>query len=245
MTHLVDRNLAVGIAVALALAALAVLGVRAVPIHIFQAPAVAPETRAGAAWAEPREVDWRPRAAPKAPETATAALPVAVVPATAPSRAHARAADAPVATGLPSVAAPGGEVAVAPGALLGTAAPVSAAAGAGGGGAAPASPTSNGEGEAIWGPGDVDVPPQPLATPQPAFPSAAEKLGLSADVVLTLVIELDGRVSHVDTHCVGCDASFLRSTRETARTWRFVPARLHGQPVRVRVEQRIHFDLDD
>ncbi len=80
---------------------------------------------------------------------------------------------------------------------------------------------------------------------QPPFPSAAQKLGLAAEVLLTLIIETDGHVSHIDAHCGDCDPSFLRTTRETARTWRFAPARLHGQPVRARLEHRIHFELDE
>ena len=119
------------------------------------------------------------------------------------------------------------------------------AAAGGGQGADGASHAATGSGDSIWGPGDVDVPPQPIATPQPRFPAEAEKLGLSADVVVALVVEVDGRVSHVDAHCVACDARFLRAARDAARNWRFSPARLHGAPVRVRVEQHIRFDLDD
>lgn len=93
--------------------------------------------------------------------------------------------------------------------------------------------------------GDVDVPPQPLTTPQPPFPAGAEERGLEAEVSLSLIIEADGRVSEARATCQACDPGFLRVTRDTARTWRFAPAKLHGQPVRVQVTQRIHFELDE
>lgn len=235
-----DRNLLVGFAVSLTLAALLAVLVQNVPIHLFRPSPPPPPVRAGAVWAESRDLSWQPRIA------VPPAAPAAVPEASPPPRAGK-----PKQTSAPAVviaAAPGGGVAVAvappasaapsgvgePGAP-----PPSPAAGAGPTGAAPADAAQ------VYGPGDVDVPPAPIAAPQPPFPPAAQQLGLAAEVVLALVIEADGRVSHVDARCSGCDASFLRSTRETARTWRFTPARLRGEAVRVRVEQRIHFDLDD
>lgn len=244
MTHIVDRNLAIGFAVALTLAALVAVGIRGLELPVLQVHRAAPpEPRARAAWAEPRDIDWRPKAAAKAPESVAASPEPAAV---RPAKANGRAVTPSPGTGAPVSEAPGGEVVVAAVAQSdGAAGPGDGVGPSGSTSAEAAGNRSGGSGEALYGPGDVDVPPQPLAVTQPPFPPAAEKLGLTAQVQLTFVIEADGRVSRIDVHCGGCDSSFLRATRETVRSWQFAPARLHGQPVRVRVEQRIHFDLDE
>ncbi len=240
MTGIVDRNLLIGFAVAIPLAGLVSLGVGNLPLPVLRSRLDTPaEPRARAAWAEPRDIDWRPKAAVKASQTVPAAAPAASPQprAALAGKPHAHLAEAESGASPSLSAAPGGAVAVA------AEGPGNTVAGEAGG--ADAHGPSAGSGDAVYGPGDVDVPPQPLVMPQAPFPPAAEKLGLSAEVMLVLIVEADGHVTHIDAHCGGCDPSFLRSARETARSWRFAPARLHGQPVRVRVEQPIHFDLDE
>ncbi len=241
MTATMDRNLLVGTLVALTLAALLALAVRSLPVHVFRLPVPVAAPRASSAWAEPRDIDWRPRAAP----AAAAPVPAAVAQALeAPGKSRARA---PAPAGLTVPAGARGAVAV-PVAAAGeaVAAPAAVAAGAGGApAAAVAGPAATGAADAVYGPGDVDVPPAPLAFAQPRFPAAAEQLGLAADVLVSFVVDIDGHVSQIDARCAACDASFLRAARAAARTWRFTPARLHGQPVRVRVEQPLHFELDE
>jgi TonB family protein len=243
MTQAMDRNLLAGFAIAVALAGCLLAFVRSLPIHLLDGPLpAATQPRPRAAWTTERDIDWRPRAAAKAPESAevpaAAAAPYASAPrVSAPAPAVKRVANGAVA--VPAVASKADSA--APGELV----PSGASAGGAvisvakaGGAAADAS-------TAVYGPGDVDVPPQAQFAPQPRYPAEAQRLGLTAEVILTLVIEADGQVSHVEVRCNACDPAFLRVTRETARTWRFAPARLHGAPVRVRVEQRFPFVLDD
>ncbi len=244
MTSHVDRNLLTGLAISLALAAVLALAVLRLPPRPFHAsPPAPPEPRASSAWAEPRDIDWRPRAAHAAPQPADSAPPAAASAKTRP-QARARAA----VGGIAVAAGPTGAVAVpAASGAAGAAVPAEVAAvGADGQGAgASAAGAGAGAGDAVYGLGDVDVPPQPLTPLDAPFPPNAQRLGLSAQVLLTLVLDVEGRVAHVDARCTGCDPSFLRAARDAARTWRFAPARLHGQTVRVRVEKPLVFELDE
>ena len=249
-----DRNLTVGLVTALLLAAMVAWLAQSVPVRQWVAGAPAMTERAPSAWAVPRQwhapddLVWKPRAHDAPPVAPQATAPVESPPPPArPAAAKPSLAVAPAGGGVavPVVAAP--------------VAPVAAPAPVGAGGQGdPAASATSGEGAGDAGGTDantvlavanVDTPPQPVDAPQPPFPPVAERLGLSAQVHVSCVIEPDGRVTNLHIRCdpagATCHPSFLATTRTTVQHWRFSPARLRGQPVRVNVSQVIRFDLDD
>lgn len=238
---IVDRNLLIGLGVAVMLALFLGLCVQRLPARVWVlVHADPPRERARAAWAEPRELDWHPRAA--------------VAKATEPQPANAKeiptlARAAPrSARRTPVAGGSAGQVAV-PAAGDAAAAGVQAAPAAVGGTiGAPSGPEASGE-DRVWPVGEVDAPPEVLSAPQPAFPAVAERLGLTADVHVAATVEIDGSVSRIEVRCEptnsACDKAFLSATRTAVRTWRFRPARLGSAPVRVRVEKVIHFEADE
>lgn len=81
--------------------------------------------------------------------------------------------------------------------------------------------------------------------PKPPYPLVARRMGTQGVVVLRVFVHPDGRVGEVTvSQSSGSDLlddSALRTVREQ---WRFLPARLDGQPVESWVEVPIRFVLE-
>jgi protein TonB len=91
---------------------------------------------------------------------------------------------------------------------------------------------------------EVDVPPKLLRGPQPAYPSKALRLGVEADVILSLVVDEKGEVESIKFE-QRARYGFNEAAFAAAQRLHFAPAEIKGQPVPVRVRWSYHFRLED
>jgi protein TonB len=88
----------------------------------------------------------------------------------------------------------------------------------------------------------VDTPPEILSRPEPIYPEPLRASGIEGSVVLSVVIDAQGRVEGIRllsaTH-----PGFVTSAIEYARGIRFRPALKGGQPVAVEVRLPVRFLL--
>jgi TonB family protein len=88
--------------------------------------------------------------------------------------------------------------------------------------------------------GEVLTPPRKLSGEVAQYPDAARKLQLEGSVLVDVVVEPDGTVGAV--RVLESAGSILdQAVSDAVRTWRFEPARVEGQPVRVRWQFRQTF----
>lgn len=86
--------------------------------------------------------------------------------------------------------------------------------------------------------GSVEAP-RPLVQPQPVYSQEAMAARVEGEVVLEVVVDEDGRVP--DARIVKSIPLLDQSAIDAVKQWRFVPARLNGEPVPVIVQ--VHFAL--
>lgn len=87
------------------------------------------------------------------------------------------------------------------------------------------------------------LPPQPIRQTPPVFPYSLSQAGLTGSVVVELVIDQTGSVPNayvVESN----NPWFERPAIEAVLGWKFKPAQVDGHPVKVRVKQRIEFELN-
>jgi protein TonB len=88
--------------------------------------------------------------------------------------------------------------------------------------------------------GEVLTPPRKLSGEVAQYPDSARKLQLEGSVLVDVVVEPDGTVGAV--RVLESAGSILdQAVSDAVRTWRFEPARVEGQPVRVRWQFRQTF----
>jgi len=168
----------------------------------------------------------KPKLAPRPAPPAVAKAPPAAAPTVAPApivvpkevplekppeAATETVAAAPIAVGGTGTLVPGGVVGGVPGGdtLAG-----------GGGRAAPINLPESG------------TPPEPLASNlTPEYPAEARSKGLEGMVILKGVVDVDGRVSQLKV--MRGDEPFASAALAAAKTWRFKPAIVAGQPTAV------------
>ncbi len=80
-----------------------------------------------------------------------------------------------------------------------------------------------------------------VATPRPAYPLRAQRLGLSGRVVVEFTVTEEGRVR--DPRIVSAEPPgvFDRAVLRGVRRWRFKPRVEQGRPVAVRIRQAVVF----
>lgn len=83
------------------------------------------------------------------------------------------------------------------------------------------------------------VPPQPLVTPPPPYPESVWSRGIHGDVVLTLVVDGEGRV--VDVTVEEGPEPLGGLAAATARRWLFLPASLGGNAITTAIRVHVHF----
>lgn len=86
--------------------------------------------------------------------------------------------------------------------------------------------------------------PRIIHQTKPDYPEALRRLGVGGDVVVSAVIGTDGRPRQpliVDAHGGGPALKYL--ALDTVRKWRFEPAKLNGQPVKVYYVLTINFHV--
>jgi len=114
--------------------------------------------------------------------------------------------------------------------------------GAGSGDGFGVGPGKDGVGGGFGDGGGWDTDPVPLyKPPDPAYPTAARERGIAGEVILRVLIRLDGSTEVVDVvkslpYCV--DAALAN-----AKLWRWKPARRHGKPVEAIGIITVTFDL--
>lgn len=90
----------------------------------------------------------------------------------------------------------------------------------------------------------VDEPPVPIKTPPPKYPDSLRREGVSGVVSVTVVIDEKGAVTDV-TVSKSTHADFERPSIEAMRSWKFKPAKVGGEPVKVRVTVPMRFNVQD
>lgn len=86
--------------------------------------------------------------------------------------------------------------------------------------------------------------PRIIHQTKPDYPEALRRLGVGGDVAVSAIIGTDGRPRQpliVDAHGGGPALKYL--ALDTVRKWRFEPAKLNGQPVKVYYVLTINFHV--
>ena len=92
---------------------------------------------------------------------------------------------------------------------------------------------------------EIDLPPQSITRLSTSYPPKARMRRMEGYVQVEFVVGEDGMVSGamvVDSNPPGV---FDQAALRAIECWRFNPGRKHGNPIRVRVRQRIQFTLED
>lgn len=113
-----------------------------------------------------------------------------------------------------------------------------------------------------WAVIPAEAPPAPVtvlneATPglerpiftqkvRPVYPERALKLKLQGYVILQAVLRADGSVGDIDVvrHLHGGNFGFEQAAIQALQSWQFLPGRLNGEDVDVRMSLRIDFVLN-
>lgn len=85
--------------------------------------------------------------------------------------------------------------------------------------------------------------PQPLHSPAPRYPRAAQRRGETGTVLLRVQVGADGQPRAVELVQGSGSRALDRAASEAVRRWRFRPALRDGQPVAGVVQVPITFDL--
>jgi len=90
---------------------------------------------------------------------------------------------------------------------------------------------------------DLDRAPQPTYQTQPRYPFEMKRMGITAEVTVTFIVDETGAVRDVNAN----DSSNIRfnsAAVEAVKQWIFRPGQKDGQPVRTRMVVPILFTLD-
>jgi len=92
---------------------------------------------------------------------------------------------------------------------------------------------------------DLDQIPQERGIrASPVFPSEMKRQGISGDVVLRFVVEIDGSTSNI-TIVSSSNREFETPAIQAVQKWRFRPGRKAGKDVRTNMQVPISFTLSD
>jgi protein TonB len=89
----------------------------------------------------------------------------------------------------------------------------------------------------------VDVPPKVLSRINPQYPAQAESLGIEGFVQVRLLIDKIGQVEQVVVLDAQPSGIFEHTATIAVSQWRFSPASLRGENLKVWVRQKIEFRL--
>jgi protein TonB len=92
---------------------------------------------------------------------------------------------------------------------------------------------------------EVDNPPRPLLRGKPIYPFRALRRNIEGHVMLEMTVTRDGRVEDVHVLESMPGDVFEEAAKKAAANWRFEPAVKDGQPVAVRVETMLYFQMED
>lgn len=86
----------------------------------------------------------------------------------------------------------------------------------------------------------VDIKPRAYRQPSAAYPSALKQTGLSGKVVLSFILDTDGKPTQIETIEASNDL-FTPPAIEALSRWRFYPAQKDGLPVACSMQQAFVF----
>lgn len=90
-----------------------------------------------------------------------------------------------------------------------------------------------------------EKPPRLVHMEQPTYPEVAREAGIEGRVVLSLVVDEEGRVIDAEVIVAQPPDVFEEAALEAVKQWRYEPAHQKGEPVKVRVGQSIEFSLPE
>jgi protein TonB len=85
-----------------------------------------------------------------------------------------------------------------------------------------------------------DTPPRPLDLVTPEYPNALRQQGAEGHVVVAFTVDTQGRVEGVEVQ-ESTNREFETAAVVAVQKWRFKPALRDGEPVKVRLSQRVEF----
>lgn len=90
----------------------------------------------------------------------------------------------------------------------------------------------------------VDEPPVPVKTPPPKYPDALRRDGVSGVVAVVITIDEQGTV--IDASIAKAShAEFEKPSIDAVKGWKFKPAKVGGNAVKVRVTIPLRFNVQD
>jgi protein TonB len=92
--------------------------------------------------------------------------------------------------------------------------------------------------------GDVDRAPMITARIPPPYPYLARRRGLQGAVTIRFLVDLKGKVQHLEIVNAKPTGVFEDSVLKTVSRWRFKPGMKEGEPVETWVETTIRFKLE-
>ncbi len=91
----------------------------------------------------------------------------------------------------------------------------------------------------------VEVKPKPIRQVKPVYPELARKAEIEGTVVVSALVDTDGKVIDVKILKSSGNAELDRAAVQAARQWLFSPAKQRDRYVRVWVSIPFHFRLTD
>jgi len=90
---------------------------------------------------------------------------------------------------------------------------------------------------------DYDEPPKRIKMTRPKYPKGALKKGIEGRVIVELVIDRTGHVSH--THVLRSIPDLDAAALKCVKAWIYKPGTKGGQPVPTVVAAQVDFRIDD
>lgn len=99
------------------------------------------------------------------------------------------------------------------------------------------------EGSPVYRPGNGVTPPRQMDNQNPEYTESARRAKAGGHVLLRFIVNEDGSVSNVISALPPLGFQLDEQSVRTAQQWRFTPATLDGQPVKVDVHAETSFCL--
>ncbi|HDQ99081.1 MAG TPA: energy transducer TonB [candidate division WOR-3 bacterium] len=90
----------------------------------------------------------------------------------------------------------------------------------------------------------VEVKPEPISVPTPAYPEMARQAGIEGQVVVAAMVDIDGSIISAEVMKSSGNTSLDNAAIEAAYRAKFTPARQRDRPVRVQVSIPYRFSLN-
>ena len=99
------------------------------------------------------------------------------------------------------------------------------------------------QGDVVMTAKTVDIPPRPVDRKAPQYPRRARKKGVEGYVILSMLIDENGKVKDVLVVESQPTETFDDAALDVVWSWRFQPGEYKGKSVSVRVTQTLRFEL--